>query len=520
MDFNEKRFKTVNDGMCRMLGYTKAELLAINPMDILDKESGKIFLDRIRKAQAGEAIAESIEYKAKKKDGTEMWGILHTKFEYSKGKIVGAFVVAHDITERKRAEVLLQRQAELLHLSYDAIIVWQPGGRIESWNKGAEELYGYSEEEAVGQVTHDLLKTIHPEPWPQIEKKLRERKSWEGELKHRTRDGREVTVSARHQIIQDADDVERVLETNRDITERKRAEARLAYLASFPERNTNPIMEVDLGGVVRYMNPAALNLFPDLREKGLTHPWLVDWANTVRPFREGQTDTGVRNVDVGQHTYQQTFYYAAPDPLVRIYGLDITERKKAEEGLKKAHEALQVHAGSLEAANKELESFSYSVSHDLLSPLRAIAGFTRMILDEKGATFDPETGRKFGIIQENAEKMGQLIDNLLRLSRLGRAELHQSKLDMGDLVREVLQEIRMTDPGREFMTEIGDLPAAQGDPAMIRQVFANLLSNAVKFTREKQGARIEVGSFERAGEQVYYVKDNGVGFDMKYYNLR
>jgi len=304
----------------------------------------------------------------------------------------------------------------------------------------------------------------------------------------------------------------------REIAERKQAEARLAYLASFPERNTNPIIEVDLDGVVRYMNPAALNLFPDLRDKGLTHPWLVDWATTVRPFREGQTDAGVRNVDVGQHSYQQTFHYAVPDPFVRIYGLDITERKRAEEALKKAHEELQDHAGRLEAANKELESFGYSVSHDLRSPLRAIAGFSRMILDEKGTTFDPETRRKFGIIQENAEKMGQLIDNLLRLSRLGRAELHQSKLDMGGLVREVLQEIRVTDPEREFVTEIGDLPAAQGDPAMIRQLLANLVSNAVKFTRGKQGARIEVGSFERSGERVYYVKDNGVGFDMKYYN--
>jgi PAS domain S-box-containing protein len=140
------------------------------------------------------------------------------------GSIMGVVLIFRNITERKRAEVLLQRQAELLFLSYDAIIVWQLGGRIENWNKGAEELYGYSKEEAVGQVTHDLLKTIHSEPWSQIEAKLRERKFWEGELKHRTRDGREIIVSARHQLIQDADGVERILETNRDITGRKRME--------------------------------------------------------------------------------------------------------------------------------------------------------------------------------------------------------------------------------------------------------------------------------------------------------
>ncbi len=133
-------------------------------------------------------------------------------------------IYGRDITERKQTEVLLQRQAELLHLSYDAIIVWRLGGRIETWNKGAEELYGYSQEEAVGRFTHDLLKTIHPGPWPQIEARLRERKFWEGELKHRTRDGREVIVSARHQLVRGADGIERVLEINRDITEPKRME--------------------------------------------------------------------------------------------------------------------------------------------------------------------------------------------------------------------------------------------------------------------------------------------------------
>jgi len=197
---------------------------------------------------------------------------------------------------------------------------------------------------------------------------------------------------------------------------------------------------------------------------------------------------------------------------------DITERKKAEEALTNAHRELQEHAARLEAANRELESFSYSVSHDLRSPLRAIAGFTQMILDDNGKNFDSETLRKFNIVQENAQKMGRLIDDLLRLSRLGRTEINRVKVDIGLLVREVLQEIRVTEPGREFIADLHDLPAAKGDPAMIRQLFVNLLSNAVKFTRGKKKPRIEVGSFEESGERIYYVKDNGVGFDMKYCN--
>ncbi len=197
---------------------------------------------------------------------------------------------------------------------------------------------------------------------------------------------------------------------------------------------------------------------------------------------------------------------------------DITERKQAEEALKKAHVELEEHADRLGAANKELEDFGYSVSHDLRSPLRAIAGFTQMILDENEKVFNPETRRKFGIIQDNAQKMGRLIDDLLRLSRLGRTGMNRSKLDMGSLVREALAGIQMAEPDREFVSEIGDLPAAHADIAMIRQLLVNLLSNAVKFTRNKEGAQIEVDSFERSGERIYYVKDNGAGFDMKYYN--
>jgi signal transduction histidine kinase len=175
-----------------------------------------------------------------------------------------------------------------------------------------------------------------------------------------------------------------------------------------------------------------------------------------------------------------------------------------------------VSKSDLEAANRELESFSYSVSHDLRSPLRAIAGFTRMILSENGAAFDQETRRKFDVVQANAVKMGRLIDDLLRLSRLGRVELRRSRIDMESLVGEALIEVRMAEPDREVMVEVGSLPQAHGDSALIRQLLINLLSNAVKFTRGKTNGRIEVGAFEKSGEQVYYVKDNGAGFDMAY----
>jgi two-component system CheB/CheR fusion protein len=133
-------------------------------------------------------------------------------------------VYAFDITERRRAEEILHRQAELLRLSFDAIIVWQLNGGIISWNRGAEQLYGYSEDEVLGKTTHALLATIHPKTWPLIESDLREKSQWEGELRHHTKDGREVIVSARHQIILGADGVELVLETNRDITEQKQSE--------------------------------------------------------------------------------------------------------------------------------------------------------------------------------------------------------------------------------------------------------------------------------------------------------
>ncbi len=144
-----------------------------------------------------------------------------------KGEIYRVAGFAEDITERKRAEEALRQQAQLLRLSYDAIIVWQKDGGIEHWNRGAEQLYGFTESEVLGRITHELLKTIPPAPWPEVEATMRKHGQWEGEVRHCAKDGREVTVLARHQLVLGTDGIERILETNRDITDRKEMEEEL-----------------------------------------------------------------------------------------------------------------------------------------------------------------------------------------------------------------------------------------------------------------------------------------------------
>jgi len=190
---------------------------------------------------------------------------------------------------------------------------------------------------------------------------------------------------------------------------------------------------------------------------------------------------------------------------------DITERRQAEMNL--AERSMQ-----LEAANKELESFSYSVAHDLRAPLRAIDGYARMILKKQGDKFDKNTLDKFNVIRSNALLMGQLIDDLLTFSRLGRQHMSISKLDMDALMRDAWKELQVINPDRNMRLTVKNIPEGYGDRALIKQVCINLLSNAVKFTKNRDTAHIEAGGYSDGNEVVYYVRDNGVGFDMEYYD--
>lgn len=201
---------------------------------------------------------------------------------------------------------------------------------------------------------------------------------------------------------------------------------------------------------------------------------------------------------------------------------DITERKQAEEKIKLFNQQLEqmVHERTeeLEAVNKELESFSYSVSHDLRAPLRAIHGYMNIFSEEYSGKFDTEAQRLTSIIMNNTQKMGRLIDDLLAFSQLGRRELIKTPTSMTQMVLNVCEEQKRLEEGRTIEFIIQELPNALVDTVTMRQVWINLISNAVKYTKNRTRTVIEIGSDEGDDEQVYHVKDNGAGFDMLYYD--
>jgi len=199
---------------------------------------------------------------------------------------------------------------------------------------------------------------------------------------------------------------------------------------------------------------------------------------------------------------------------------DVTERSQGEAMLRTRHKELERRVAEctadLAAANKELDTFAYSVAHDLRAPLRTIDGFSQILLDDYGQALDLEAKRVLNLVRESAAQMSELINALLAFSRLSRQPLNLQTVDLTALARTAFEDTRPAHGHRRVELAIADLPPARGDPVLLRQVFANLLDNALKFTRPREVAVIAVGCQGRGGAPVYFVRDNGVAFDMQY----
>jgi PAS domain S-box-containing protein len=457
-----------------------------------------------------------------------------------------------ELEARKRAEEALRESEErfraVAETATDAIVSADKLGHITYFNPGAERIFGYAARDVIGRPLTLLMPTrFHDAHRQGLARFLTTGEARvigrTVELVGRRKEGTEFPLELSLAswkaggdtfftgIIRDITERKRAEDIIRDITERKRAEE---LLRASEERfhllveriEDYAIFMLDADGRVATWNAGAERIkgytadeiigqhfsrfFPseDIQRGKPVHELKVAAA-------EGRLeDEGWRVRKDGSRFWANVVITAIRDKAGTLRGFsrvtrDLTERKQAEEEGKKSNE-------QLEAANKELEAFSYSVSHDLRAPLRAIDGFSRILLEDHMAHLPADAQRYLHGVRNNSQQMGRLIDDLLTFARLSRQPLLKQLVRPADLIRQCMDELHAEQQDRRVKIAIGDLPACQADPALLKQVWLNLISNAFKYTRKQVVAVIEVGSREQAGACAFFVKDNGVGFDMRY----
>jgi PAS domain S-box-containing protein len=323
-----------------------------------------------------------------------------------------------------------------------------------------------------------------------------------------------------------------------DVHDRKMAELEREKFVSLAENSLEFIGMRNLQGVPVFVNRAALRMvgLDNLEQALETTPadfffpedqaFIRDeFVPRVRRDGHAETEIRFRHFKTGEAIWMIYNAFVVRDSqgeptVLATVSRNITDRKRAEQEIQQLNASLErrviERTDQLEAANKELESFSYSVSHDLRAPLRAISGFSKIVLEDFGPELPPEGIRHLQTICDGAERMGILIDDLLSFARLSRIPLTQRTVNTQRLVKETLAELTAEHTERKLEIRLADLPACEADPALLKQVWVNLLSNAFKYTSQREHGVVEIGATREKGTDVYFVRDNGTGFDMQY----
>jgi PAS domain S-box-containing protein len=462
-----------------------------------------------------------------------------------------------EIAERIRVEAALKREraliANIMETSPVGITVVNREGQVTFANSQAEQVLGLVKDE-ITQRTYNApawrITDFAGGPFPDeklpFQQVMATRQSVY-DVQHAIEwpDGRRVFLAINGvPILDESRQVESVVFALQNITERKRAEAALRdseeRLRLTMEAANIGSWDWDVKNDIWYASPIYYTMLgyepkagPADRNEWLerVHPDDRDYvAGKIqdvlsRDFKEHRYEARLRHAD-GTYRWQYVRGFGIERDkkgnVTRMLGirLDITERKQAENKLRRFNEELEQRVldrtAQLEAANKELEAFAYSISHDLRSPLRHIDGYLELLKQRMAETLDERSRHYMATISDAATRMGQLIDDLLAFSRMGRNELSKTPVNLGALVQDIIRELAPETQGRAIHWRIAPLPTVSGDQAMLRLVLTNLLSNALKFTRGRAPADIEIGCQAGQEETIIFIRDNGVGFEMAY----
>lgn len=549
------QFRQTNDRFCEIVGYPEAELRTRTYQDITHPDDLGHDLMNVKALLDGENASYTTQKRYYRKDGSLVWVNLTVSLVRESGGAAKHFLkIIEDISDRKQAESARRevetRFTRVLDTTAEAVITIDAAHHIILFNQSAERIFGYAADEVLGQPLDLLL------PPDVIEQHRRFIENFaQGQDIARGMGQRQRDLQARHKngtifpieaSISKLTEGEQVILTVfiRDVTEQRRMESAQreveARFARVLETTAEAVISIDSAQRILLFNQSAERIFGYTGAemlgqslKRLLPPYIMEAHHQfVHDFAEGydiargmgqrQRELFAQRKDGTIFPIEASISKLTEDSqiILTVFIQDITERKQAEAALQQLNEELEQRVAErttqLEVINKELMAFSYSVSHDLRAPLRALDGFSQALLEDYEAHLDEEGKDYLNLIRSESQRMGQLIDGLLELSRLTRTDPYRETVNLSEIAHETAGELRRQDTNRRVEFAIEEELWACADPRLIRVVMQNLLGNAWKYTGKEPSARIEFGSTTDDEEVVYFVRDNGVGFDMNY----